>query len=1103
MSVHQYQTPLQNLAFDSSTKSVIKRFLHGSARFIASSVLISLALILVVVSMATGLKDGAFGVQSISYITVFQLAFAQLGGIVGVLIALYSNNFHARDKHQFSLNKSSQQAGSIYALLFGIFLLIIYFPTAHVYNQYANIHVNTLYTQEQGMLYIYASCGLILFSCLKQYWLSILYKSRFLKNRIMYYVFEISLYVCGLGLACLIGLLSNLTYPGFGIGLSIASFVVSMSIFAYINATHLYLRDKLVLLRTQFMAILKATWDYTLVSVFTSVIKMFTMIALFHVINDKMVGSTPLYMQSARIIWYQAMMFMQMFLFGISDYLVYLFDKQMIRQQRFHKPELFWTIVIYGSCTTIILGIIFAFSIQGFSNLYARNQDLIIPVEENAPPAYLYELFRKKLLEDENNVHKIIDGFAQTPEGRALFEQAIHVKLLTRLNNDQPLDQNILTMLEKEGFDATLNAMIKKIAADKLANDPSVLNLATQSVQIEFLKRLTKQTTLDPQLVQMVQANQFNQAVNVIIEQIKATKPTEFNELILSYQVDVIKNLMKTPTLDPLVFQMMLTNQTTELVNTLVTQKAQSIHQANPQLSLEQATVAVQKEILQGLYQSAYNDSLLTNFNEAVDNYFRNLADKNLTILVQAEITKKILNKDVLNTEFYALVNQYITNQVEALNLSDPEHKAAALILVQSELIKKLTNQTTLDPQVMQAIQNNQFNTVLDNVIMQGIQRSELMKHKVEHEVALGIIQKIIAPNQIDGQITQGLQNHGLVAVINQIVQKKAQALSVQHPELPFNQLLLGVQKEILQGLYQTKFHDNLLANFEQSVNNAYKGLVETQLNSPAVLSQAKYLAQTKILTILDSQLVNNAFVNLITKTVQDQVHNNPLVLKKIIMGVQTKILDKLNLEQGLYAQGLSMIQNNRFNDFVNNALMNQVFIPQAIDLKTQETINNLKSPDAQVALDQTKYLVDRLWVKTDEFFVQKINKVNPFTRLFKHIDANDIANEFSHKNAFIHIFLLSWFYPLALIIIRYADLIRCKTPLPVFTLIIQIAAIAFVVGFGVNYQTSDTYKGLYAWCMPLSIIGATILCAAFIIVGVNYLKYQKALTSNKPLLIN
>ncbi|WP_038079786.1 hypothetical protein [Ureaplasma canigenitalium] len=1089
--VQEQSQPNFKLSLNTKVTSTITNVLRESFRFVFSSMITAVALILAVVLMADGLKDGAFGIQSITYVTVFQLSFISLGSVVGSIISLYSHRPGEKQKGIINY-KASSQAGSIYAFLFGIFLLLLYFSTSHVYNEYANSHFNTLFSKDVGTHWIYASSGLILFSSLKQYWLSILYHSDKKINKILYYVFEFLYFLLGLSLGAIIGLLSNIAYAGVGIGLSIIAILGTLGIYLYLWLTKLYQHDRIDFLKNQFMIILRSTWEYTLISLFTSVIKMFALIGLYYVIQEKVVGSIPQYIQSARIIWYQAMMFFQMGLFGLADYLIYLFNQQKIKDERLHTPTLFVTIIIYGIVLTTILGLIYGFSIHALTRLYSKNQDLVVALERNGPPSYLYDDFRKKLLSNEDTIKNLVNASVLTPEGKKAMLDGIYVRLLTKLNNDVKLTDGQLAMLKTDGFEKTLNHMIENIAKDKLQNDPMVIDLATKGVQLEFLKRVTKTDSLPKEVVDGVNNNHFLDVLHKIIDDIKLKENDKVQQLVYAVQIDTLKKILKLNELPEEMARRVINEPFMELISQVIKDKVNNLIKATPTLDLQVAENMVKKEILQLLYTTNYNDSLLAKFDASINEYVNTWVNKNFRIIAIGEITKQILNKDSIDAEFLDTINKYIKHQVELRKVPEAM-KNQAIIAEQTELIKNILNTSTLDKTTSDMINQGKFNDVLISVLNESIKNSEIIQINVKDEVAKVIFEKILGDkSKFPKDLLVRLSKEGFFKLINEVINIKAKEVSDKSNGLfPLNLVIPQIQKELLKGLFNDQYKDSFLKNFPASLENGFNKVVAEQFTKPEVLNLAKGFIGSRVLTALDTNIVNTEFNDLVNRTVKENALHNPLVIEKVVERIELKILDELKLNQSLLENGKEAISKHQFTSFINNELIPNVFVKKTLDTRINEIITSLKSEDVKQRIATTKQIIDPLWMKGDEFFSQTKDKVNPFTKSFKHIEAKDIASELYRNNGIIHIFVFSLFYPLGLIIIRYADIIRRKTLYPIFTLVIQVLAIAFVVGFGIDYSMTDAFKGLYAWNMPLSIIGATILVSSTVIVGINYAKYR------------
>ncbi|MCV3743356.1 hypothetical protein OF377_00445 [Ureaplasma sp. ES3154-GEN] len=1073
-----------------TTGQKIGNFFQDSARFVISSILISLTLIAIVLIMAWKFANGAFGVQGISYITVFQLAFMQLGSLVGVVIGVYTHQLW--NKNNNLATSSSKEAGSVYALLFGIILLLIYFPTTHVYNQFANNHINTLFAQEQGVYYIYGACLTVLFAPLKQYWLSIIYSAnKNTNNKIAFYIFEFLYYGFALGWASLLGLTSELKYIGFSIGLSVNALLMIIALIIYLSSTKHYEFNKVLFIKTQFKAIIKATWNYSLISVLTSILKMFVLISLFYIINEKVVGSTPLYLQASRIIWYQTMMFVQMLVLGLSDYLIYLLQKQKITHQKQHSVPMFITMVLFAAIGTILLGVIFGFSIPWLSRSYTYNQDLIINVEANNPPSYLYVPFRKKLIENPENVRKIIEGFSQTADGKILFTEAIQLKLLGKLNNDQPLNPELLTMWKQQGFDTTLNTMINQIAVDKLNNDQTIIDQITHQVQIEFIKKMMKTNTLDKNIIQAIGNNQFLDVVHQFIKQISDTKQTELQQLIYSYQIDILHQITKTESLTPTIIQKVLNNEFNVIVNEIVAKKVASLSVNQPSASETQIKLGVQKAILQGLYKDEFTPELLASFDDALNNYVNKWANNNLQTLVKAEIVKTILKQENLNYVFNDLVDQILNQKIDGLNLDDSTIRQEALWEIQTQMIMQLTHQKQLNIDTITEIKNNHFNEVLQQVLINGVQSSDFLKYQIANQVQIELLKQILKTQDLNSAILNSFQINGFNLTLNQLINQQATNIA-NTKGIPVEQAILAVKKQILVGLYKDLYSDALLNDFDLAINQIVYKLVGNQIALPVNLNRALLIAQTKLLLQLNPNLVSNNFDQFLNQTITQQVHNNPKVFDKVIQGIQTRIIEQLPLTSHELTQGMAAINEHKFNAFMNETVIGRVLMQKAIDQRLTDTMNALKSNNETVSLNETKKLIDPLWIKTDDYFIQKINQYNPVTKIFKHLDENEVSEEFFRNNSYLHLFILCFGYPMGLILIRYSELIRSKSSLPFLSIAVQILVIGIVVWFGIEYQTTDMYKGMYAWSLPLSIIGTIIFFASVSILLFRYNRYMR-----------
>lgn len=397
----------------------LKEVLRDSAVFVTTNMFVSLALILITVIVAFHPQTGAYGASSISYIVVFMFSFLQLSFMIGTILALWSKHHYNDAKITFKQDKNTISVSITYSFIFGIILLLIYFATVQPYNLFANKHTNTQIALESGEQFIWASAAVIVLAPLRAYFSNLIWINN--DKRIIFVILlEFALWTTVLVSSFLLAK-TSLNYAGYGLGFSLGMILFTL-IYA---AIHFYqtkwkfkpfIKSLFKFRKDYFLVILKNTWMVFLVQIFTSVVKMFVLVTLFYVINEKVVGSAPLDLQAGRILWYQAMLFVQMFGLGFADFLFYLFQKQKIRNKRYHSRQMFIWVFAIAFAYTMIAAIVFGFSIKPLSTLYALKQNPLLINLEDVPPTHFYVLFKQSLANNPQFVGLIAQKFNQNPQ---------------------------------------------------------------------------------------------------------------------------------------------------------------------------------------------------------------------------------------------------------------------------------------------------------------------------------------------------------------------------------------------------------------------------------------------------------------------------------------------------------------------------------------------------------------------------------------------------------------------------------------------------------------------------------------------------------------
>lgn len=377
--------------------------IKDSSSFITSSLFSSLALLLITVIIALHKFNGAFATTSISYITIFQFSFIQLGGNLGVVLALWAKRLYDGSKHKFVPAHQTVNLASFYAFTFGLVMSGVYLASAYTYNLYANIHQNTLFAQLFGEQYLWSSLALVVLAPVHNYFLISIWSND--RRKILFtIILDFATWTTCLVTSFLLGKYSVLAYNGYGLGLSIG-YIAWTIIISFIKFHKEWKINNFGLSLNLLKITIKQIWSQTVLSVFASVAKMFVLLALYHLINQKMVGSVPLNLQSSRILWYQSMLFIQGFGFGFADYLFYVFQKQMIRDRRYHSRQLFICIFSLLFIYSMIAAIIFGFSIKPLSAVYAKEQNQAYIHLESKIPEHFYASIRLKMLENPKLVY--------------------------------------------------------------------------------------------------------------------------------------------------------------------------------------------------------------------------------------------------------------------------------------------------------------------------------------------------------------------------------------------------------------------------------------------------------------------------------------------------------------------------------------------------------------------------------------------------------------------------------------------------------------------------------------------------------------------------
>lgn len=396
-------------------KTILWETIKDSMIFIVSSVLSTIAMILLTVIVAHHPLQGAYAATSISYITVFQYSFIQLGLTVAMVLGLWAKRYFVDAKVNFKQDKTTIATSNFYALVFGVVMVGIYLATTFTYNNFANDHINTHVAGDAGELYLFASVAMILLAPLKSYLTQLLWVEDEKKILVVIGI-EFAHWTAALVWAYLLGEFSSVGFGGYGLGLSIGYITTTLILITYhiiFKKISFHLLFKFN--KHHFITIFKNTWAVFLTALFVSFLKMIALIILFNTINDKMIGSSPLDLQSARILWYQGMMFVQMFGLGFADFLFYLFQKQKVRNRRYHSRQLFVVVFVLTIFLTLVNAIIFGFSIQPLSKLYALNQmPHAVVLERLAPPSHFYPTFRETLIANPD-VLKLISQQTKAP----------------------------------------------------------------------------------------------------------------------------------------------------------------------------------------------------------------------------------------------------------------------------------------------------------------------------------------------------------------------------------------------------------------------------------------------------------------------------------------------------------------------------------------------------------------------------------------------------------------------------------------------------------------------------------------------------------------
>ncbi|QDI63907.1 hypothetical protein EPH05_03000 [Ureaplasma urealyticum] len=379
-----------------------------SSPFIAASVFTGLSLILIVVIVAHHKDIGAYAATSVSYLTIFQLSFLQLGTTFGIVFSVWSKRSFKDGKYKFEPTNDTANAASFYSFIFGLVVLLIYFTTSYIYNHFANDHQNTLINQNIGSAYIISGLAVVGLAPLRNYLLMLIRSNKSI-NILLAIVLDFCTWTTALIAAFLLGSYSSLGYWGYGLGMSIGfifwTIIIGMTAIekAQIVLRPLYISKKL------FVLSIKLLWIQTILSSLKSVGKMFILLITFVVINERVVGSSLLDFQSSRILMYQSMIFIQMLNLGLSDFLFYLYQKQEVRDRRYHSRQLFAWIFIFGILFALVGSIIFGFSIKQLVELYTREQSPSYIFLEKHVPEHFYQSLRKILINDDELLNIIVN----------------------------------------------------------------------------------------------------------------------------------------------------------------------------------------------------------------------------------------------------------------------------------------------------------------------------------------------------------------------------------------------------------------------------------------------------------------------------------------------------------------------------------------------------------------------------------------------------------------------------------------------------------------------------------------------------------------------
>lgn len=374
--------------------------LKESSPFIAASVFTGLSLILIVVIVAHHKDIGAYAATSISYLTIFQLSFLQLGTTFGIVFAIWSKRSFKDGKYKFEPTNDTVNAASFYSFIFGLVVLLIYFTTSYIYNHFANDHQNTVINQSVGSAYIVSGLAVVGLAPLRNYLLMLIRSTKSI-NVLLAIVLDFCTWTTALIAAFLLGSYSVLNYWGYGLGMSIGfvfwTIIIGMTTIekAQIVLRPLYISKRL------FVLSIKLLWIQTILSSLKSVGKMFILLITFVVINSRVVGSSLLDFQSTRILMYQSMIFIQMLNLGLSDFLFYLYQKQEVRDCRYHSRQLFFWVFILGILFALITSVIFGFSVKQLVQLYTSEQSPSYIFLEKQVPEHFYQSLRKILINDE------------------------------------------------------------------------------------------------------------------------------------------------------------------------------------------------------------------------------------------------------------------------------------------------------------------------------------------------------------------------------------------------------------------------------------------------------------------------------------------------------------------------------------------------------------------------------------------------------------------------------------------------------------------------------------------------------------------------------